>query len=117
VDDPTDTRSATPRHAELRELPPYLVTGNRFGSYAFGAGLTGLLLAVAPFGHILAAVLVVVAMALGLTGFVRYAQGGATNRDTAVVGLAMGWIGLVVLMTRLTVALELPPEAFTYSGP
>jgi hypothetical protein len=28
----------------------------------------------------------------------------------------MGWIGLVVLMMRLAVALDLPPEAFTYPG-
>ena len=48
-----------------------------------------------------------------LTGFIRYAQDGATNRDTALVGLATGWIGLVVLLMRLAVALNLPPEAFS----
>jgi hypothetical protein len=117
VDDPTDTRPGAPPHTALRELPPYLVAGNRFGSYGFGTGLTGLLLAIAPFGHTLAWFLVVAAVGLGLTGFVRYAQDGATNRDTAVVGLAMGWIGLVVLMMRLAIALDLPPEAFTYAGP
>jgi hypothetical protein len=117
VDDPTDTRPAAPPHAALHELPPYLVAGNRFGSYGFGAGLTGLLLAIAPFGHTLAAVLVVAAVVLGLTGFIRYAQGAATNRDTAVVGLLMGWIGLFVVLTRLAVALNLPPEAFSYAGP
>ena len=47
------------------------------------------------------------------TGFIRYAQDGATNRDTALVGLAMGWIGLVVLLMRLAAALNLPPEAFS----
>lgn len=117
MDDPTDTRTTTPPHAGLQELPPYLVAGNRFGSYAFGAGLTGLLLALAPFGHTLAAVLVVAAVVLGLTGFIRYAQGGATNRDTAVVGLATGWIGMFVLLARLAVAMNLPPEAFGYLGP
>jgi uncharacterized membrane protein YfcA len=117
VDDPTDTRPAAPAHAPLRELPPYLVAGNRFGSYGFGAGLSGLLLAIAPFGHLLAAVLLVAAVVLGVTGLIRYAQDGATNRDTAAVGLAMGWIGLVVLMMRLAIALHLPPEAFGYLGP
>ena len=116
MDDPTDTRSAAFRHTGLRELPPYLVAGNRFGSYGFGAGLTGLLLAIAPFGHTLSAVLVVAAVVLGATGFVRYAQDRATNRDTAVAGLAMGWIGVIVLMMRLSAALDLPPEAFNYSG-
>lgn len=118
MNDPADTRSpAAPADPVLRELPPYLVAGNRFGSYGFGAGLSGLLLAITPFGHTLAWILVVAAVGLGLTGFVRYAQDGATNRDTAVVGLAMGWIGLVVLMMQLAVALDIPPEAFSYVGP
>ena len=116
MDDPTDTRTTTPPHTGLQELPPYLVAGNRFGSYAFGTGLSGLLLALAPFGHALAGVLVVAAVVLGLTGFIRYAQGGATNRDASVVGLAMGWIGATVLLMRLAVSLNLPPEAFTYVG-
>ena len=46
-------------------------------------------------------VLAAAAVVLGLTGFIRYAQDGATNRDTALVGLATGWIGLVVLLMRL----------------
>jgi uncharacterized membrane protein YfcA len=114
VNDSTDTRSTVP---PLTELQPYLVAGNRFGSYGFGAGLTGLLLAIAPVGHTLAAVLLVAAVVLSATGFIRYAQDGATNRDTAVVGLAMGWTGLVVLLMRLAVALDIPPEAFTYPVP
>ena len=113
MDDPTDTRSAAPPHAGLRELPPYLVAGNRFGSYGFGAGLSGLLLAIAPFGHSVAWFLAGAAVVLGLTGFIRYAQDAATNRDAALVGLATGWIGLVVLLMRLAVALNLPPEAFS----
>ena len=49
MDDPIDTRSPTePVAPGLRELPPYLVAGNRFGSYGFGAGLSGLLLTLAP---------------------------------------------------------------------
>jgi hypothetical protein len=39
------------------------------------------------------------------------------TRDTALIGFAMGWIGVVVLLTRLAVALNLPPEAFSYLGP
>ena len=85
----------------LRALPPYLVAGNRFGSYGFGAGLSGLLLALAPVGHVLAWFLVVAAVVLGLVGFVRYAQDGATNRDTSVVGLVMGWIGLLILLVEV----------------
>ena len=113
MDDPTDTRTPAPPDAGPRALPPYLVAGNRYGSYGFGAGLTGLLLAIGPVGHTLAAVLVVAAVGLGLTGLVRYAQDGATNRDTAAVALAMGWIGVVVLMMRWAAALNLPPETFS----
>jgi len=114
VDDPIDTRSPTePAARGLRELPPYLVAGNRFGSYGFGAGLSGLLLALAPFGHAVAWFLVLAAVVLGAVGFLRYAQDGATNRDTALVGLATGWIGLVVLLMRLAADLNLPPEAFS----
>jgi len=57
------------------------------------------------------------AVVLGLTGFIRYAQDGATNRDTSVVGLAMGWIGLTILLAHLAASLNLPPEAYFYSGP
>jgi hypothetical protein len=116
MDDPAETRDRITAEHRLRELPPYLVTGNRFGSYGFGAGLGGLLLAVVPFGHAVAGVLVVAAVVLGATGVVRYTQGGATNRDTSVVGLAMGWIGLIILSTELSVALNLPLDAY-YQGP
>ena len=68
------------------------------------------------FGHLLAGVLVVAAVVLGAIGLVRYARDGATNRDTAVVGLVTGWIGLSVLMMRLAVALDLPREAY-HGGP
>ena len=54
-----------PLHPGLRELPPYLVAGNRFGSYGFGAGLSGLLLAIAPFGHPVAWFLAAAAVVLG----------------------------------------------------
>jgi hypothetical protein len=96
------------------ELPPFLVAGNRFGSYGFGAGLSGLLLALAPFGHAVAWILVVAAVVLGGMGYVRYAQGGATNRDASVVGLATGWIGFVVLLLELATSIPLPPEAYLY---
>ena len=112
VDDPTPDRTAS----GLRTLPPFVVAGNRLGSYGFGAGLSGLLLALAPFGHLLAGFLVVAAVVLGLLGFVRYAQGGATNRDTSAVGLAMGWIGLLILLAQVSIALNVPPSAYSY-GP
>ena len=118
MEDPIDTRSPTePVAPGLRELPPYLVAGNRYGSYGFGAGLSGLLLATAPFGHTLAWALVVAAVVLSGIGFFRYAQDGATNRDTSAAGLAMGWIGLVVLLFRLASEFPLPPEAYFFTGP
>jgi hypothetical protein len=117
VDDHADTRDRTAAtEPGLRELPPYLVAGNRFGSYGFGAGLSGLLLTLVPFGRTLAWVLVLVAIVLAGTGFVRYVQGGATNRDTSVVGLAMGWTGLMILLFELSVELNVPPEYYLY-GP
>ena len=115
MDDPTPTRS----RGGLAEsgpgtLPPYLVAGNRFGSYGFGAGLSGLLLALAPFGHLVAWFLAPVAVGLGLTGFARYAQDGATNRDTSVVGLVLGWTALLVLLVETSIALKVPLEAYSY---
>jgi hypothetical protein len=91
------------------------VEGNRFGSYGFGAGLSGLLLAFAPFGHVLALFLVVAAIMLGMTGIARYAQDGAANRDTSLVGLGMGWIGLLILLVEAAVALNVPLEAYSYA--
>ena len=115
MDDPTPTRS----RGGLAEsgpgtLPPYLVAGNRFGSYGFGTGLSGLLLALAPFGHLIAWLLAPVAVGLGLTGFARYAQDGATNRDTSVVGLVLGWTALLVLLVETAIALKVPVEAYSY---
>jgi hypothetical protein len=116
MDDPADTRDRVMADPELRELPPYLVTGNRFGSYGFGAGLSGIVFVAAPFGHALAWVLVAAAVVLSTTGVVRYVQAGATNRDTAVVGLALGWLGLIILTVEASVALNLPVAAY-YLGP
>lgn len=117
MDDPIPTRD---RHAPAEQgpstLPPYLVAGNRFGSYGFGAGLAGLLLVLAPFGDTFAWVLGVTAVVLGAIGFVRYAQGGATNRDAALVGLGLGWIALVILLAEASAALNVPPEAYWF-GP
>lgn len=97
-----------------RTLPPYLLAGNRFGSYGVGTGLGGLLLALAPFGHAPAWFLTATAVVLGVTGFVRYAQDGATNRDTALVGLAMGWIGLLILSAKACIALNVPLQMYSY---
>jgi hypothetical protein len=88
------------------------VAGNRFGSYAFGAGLSGLLLTLAPVGRGLAVVLVAAAVVLGVTGLARYTRGGATNRDTSVVGQAMGWVGLVILFVETPIALNVPVQAY-----
>ena len=104
MDDPADVGSPA--------LPPYLVAGNRFGSYAFGAGLSGLLLALAPVGHALAWVLGIAAVVLGVVGFARYTRGGATNRDTSVAGQAMGWVGLAVLFAEAPIALHVPLQAY-----
>lgn len=108
MDDPAETRDGSPADPEPRALPPYLVAGNRFGSYAFGTGLSGLLLALAPVGHAVAWVLGIAAVGLGVVGFARYTRGGATNRDTSVVGQAMGWIGLAILFAEAPIALHVP---------
>ena len=114
MDDPTPTRARTgPAEPGLRTLPPYLVAGNRFGSCAFGAGLSGLLLTLAPFGHLIAWILAPAAVGLGLTGFARYARGGATNRDTSVVGLVMGWISVLILLVEASIVLNVPPAAYS----
>ena len=117
MDDPAHTRDRTTTAGTgLQELPPYLVTGNRFGSYGFGAGLTALLLSLVSFGHVVAWPLALAAIALGFTGFARYAQDGATNRDTSLVGLAMGWVALFILLVDAWTTLSVPPEYWTYVG-
>ena len=108
MDEPADA-GADPAQ---RALPPYLVAGNRFGSWAFGAGLSGLLLTLVPVGHALAWVLVVAAVVLGVVGFARYTRGGATNRDTAVVGQALGWVGVAVLSVEAQVMLIVPLQPY-----
>jgi hypothetical protein len=50
----------------------------------------GLLLATTPFGHTLEWFLVAAGIGLSPTGFIRSAQDGATNRDTAA---AWRWAG------------------------
>jgi hypothetical protein len=114
VDDPADVRPHNVLPLVNGAPAPYVVAGNRFGSYGFGAGLTGLLLALAPVGHAVAWILVLAALPLGLRGFTRYVQGSATNRDTSLVGLAMAWVGLIILMVEASVAVDLPPEAYSY---
>jgi hypothetical protein len=96
----------------VEPLPPYLVAGNRFGSAAFGLGLSGFLLSLVSFAQVVAWPLAVTAVPLGVTGFAKYANGGATNRDTSVVGLALGWVATLVLLARLSVALGVPLSAY-----
>jgi hypothetical protein len=116
VDDPTPTRHrAGLAEPGLRTLPPYLVAGNRFGSYGFGAGLSGLLLALAPSGHVVAWFLLAAAVLLGMIGVARYVQGGATNRDACAVGLATAWTGLLILLVEASIALNVPLEAYSYA--
>ena len=119
IDMQSDKPAAPPTLPEVTEVDdptagfPF-VAGDRLGSYGFGAGLSGLLLALAPFGHPAAWVLVVGALVLGLTGYARYPRGGATNHDVALVGLALGWVGFVVLLVEASVALT--PATYSY-GP
>ena len=116
MDDPTPTRSRTGLAGPgPGTLPRYLLAGTRYGSYGFGAGLSALLLALAPFGHLVAWFLAPVAVGLGLTGFARYAQDGATNRDTSVVGLVLGWTALLILLVETSIGLKVPLEAYSYS--
>ena len=88
------------------------MNGDRFGSYGFGAGLTGLLLALTPVGAVLAAALLVAGVVLGLTGCVRYAHGAAPPRDAAGGGRGTGAPGLVVLFVEAAVALTLPVSPY-----
>ena len=93
-------------------LPPHLVAGNRFGSAAFGLGLSGLLLSLVSFAQILAWPLALTAVPLGVTGFAKYATGAATNRDTSVVGLTLGWVATLVLLAQASAALGVPLSAY-----
>ena len=102
MDDPIDTRSPTePVAPGLRELPPYLVAWQPVrlvrlrGGAERAAPRPGALracrrLASRPRGG-----------GAGGIGFPRYAQDGATNRDTSVMSFAMGWIGLTILLAYL----------------
>jgi hypothetical protein len=60
-------------------------------------------------------VLAVVALVLGYTakGDMDRAGGLAEGRSTAVAGIVLGWVGLAIALTILTIALIVGPDQFT----
>jgi len=90
------------------QLPPYLVAGNRFASAGLICGLLGLLCSLVSFLRALGWMSAVLGVLLSSIGFIKYCRGGATNRNEAVVGGLLAWIGLVILLTRLSVELQIP---------
>jgi hypothetical protein len=87
-------------------LPPQLVAGNRFGSVGFGFGLTGLLCSLIAFLDVFGLLLSLAGVLLSGVGYVKYCQGGATNRDTSVVGALVAWSGLVILVAKFSTELQ-----------
>jgi hypothetical protein len=90
------------------KLPPYLLAGNRFASAGLGFSVVGLTCASASFLPIVAWVAAGAGVALSATGFVKYCRQGATNRDTSILGGLIGWLALVILLTRFSVEHQIP---------
>jgi hypothetical protein len=87
-------------------LPPYLITGNRFGSVGLYLGILGLLCSLIPSVRAFAWVAALVGELLAIAGFVKYCRLGATNRDVAVTGALLGWAALAYLLIVASVELE-----------
>lgn len=89
-------------------LPPYLVAGNRFGTAGLVLGMTGFLLSLMTFLQPFAWLAAVAGTLLAGIGFVKYCRQEATNPDAAIVGALSGCIGLVILLTKAAVVLQVP---------
>jgi hypothetical protein len=101
-------RAVENRWSDSGELPTYLQVGNRFASagLAFGlAGLAGALLALTPAFSWMAAV---TGLVLAAVGFVKYCKRSATNRDAAILGAFLSWLGLVILLAQASAELHIP---------
>jgi hypothetical protein len=89
-------------------LPPYLESGNRYASVGLICAVLGLLCSLVSFLQLVGWVSAAAGAVFASIGFVKYCRGGATNRDAAAVGVCLAWLALVILLTRASVALELP---------
>jgi hypothetical protein len=106
-------RAPRPDHAsdqsfQRHQLPPYLVAGNRFASTGLVCALVGLALALVDGWPAVAWSSGVAGVVLAAVGFVKYCRGSATNRDSAASAGAIAWVALVILLTRVSVALGIP---------
>jgi hypothetical protein len=91
-----------------RECGAVQRAGNRFG---VAAVVFALLAALCTYWSELEAAAWVFApmgIALGGTGFVRWLNGEATNRDDALIGAGLAYVVVMVLFFRLAVAYPVP---------
>ncbi len=89
-------------------LPGYLVAGNRFASSGLAAAVVGLACSLLSSGQPAGWVSATVGVLLACIGFVKYCQGGATNRDAAVLAGLLAWLALVILLARALVDGPIP---------
>jgi hypothetical protein len=100
--------SGTTRTAGERELGAAQRAGNRFG---VAAVVFALLAASCTYWSELepaAWAFGPVGIALGGTGFVRWLNGEATNRDDALIGAGLAYLVVMVLLFRLAAAYPMP---------
>lgn len=92
--EPPPQRAYAPAHA-----PGERPVRNGLGTAAFVLGLTGSVTGLVRTLHGYAALLGLLALALGLAGRIRARRGGATNRGTTTFGAVLGLVSLTLSMT------------------
>lgn len=100
--------SGTTRTAREPELSAVQRAGNRFGVAAVVFALLAALCTYYSELESAAWAFGPVGIALGGTGFVRWLNGEATNRDDALIGAGLAYLVLMVLFFRLAVAHPMP---------
>jgi hypothetical protein len=100
--------SGTTRTAREPELSAVQRAGNRFGVAAVVFALLAALCTYYSELESAAWAFGPVGITLGGTGFVRWLNGEATNRDDALIGAGLAYLVLMVLFFRLAVAHPMP---------
>lgn len=111
---PTGNERSVRRDAKRAErvrekrLPGYLVAGNRFASAGLAAAVVGLVCSFLSSAQPAAWVSATMGVLLACVGVVKYCQGGATNRNAAVLAGLLAWLALVILLVRAVVDGPIP---------
>lgn len=100
--------SGATRTARERGLSAVQRAGNRFGVASVVFALLAALCTYYSDLEPVAWAFGPMGIALGGTGFVRWLNGEATNRDDALIGAGLAYLVVMVLFFRLSVAYPMP---------